>query len=148
MSYFQPFPQILHDWSEVFMRRSIREFREFTRYSGLSMSQLSALLRLYYGGQCGISDIGDHLGVTNAASSQMIDRLVQLGLLQRSENPIDRRNKSLVLTDKGRALIGESIEARRRWMQDLTTSLTPDQQATIASALTVLIQAAQRLDER
>jgi len=146
MSYFQPFPQILHDWSEVFMRRSIREFREFTRYSGLSMSQLSALLRLYYGGQCGISDIGDHLGVTNAASSQMIDRLVQQGFIERSEDPHDRRSKNLVLTAKGRMLVQDGIAARQRWMEQLTAALTPEQQESITTALIVLTQAAQRLE--
>ena len=129
------------------MHRSMRDFHRFTRESGLSMSQLNALFHIYHGGSCGISDIGEHLGVTSAASSQMIDRLVQLDLLQRSEDPLDRRNKSLALTNKGRALIGESIEARRRWLEDLTRTLTPDQQEAIASALTTLTQAAQRLEE-
>ena len=138
---------ILRLWAEVFMHRSMRDFQRFTRESGLSMSQLNALFRIYHGGACGISDIGEHLGVTSAASSQMIDRLVQLDLLQRSEDPLDRRNKSLTLTDKGRALIEESIEARRRWLEDLTRTLTPDQQAAIASALTTLTLAAQRLEE-
>jgi DNA-binding MarR family transcriptional regulator len=77
----------------------------------------------------------------------MIERLVQLDLLQRSEDPLDRRSKCLALTEKGRAVIGESIEARRRWLEDLTTTLTPDQQEAIASALTTLTHAAQRLEE-
>jgi len=128
------------------MHRSMRDLHQFTRKSGLSMSQLNALFYIYHGGACGVSDMGEHLGVTSAASSQMIDRLVQLDLLQRSEDPLDRRNKSLALTNKGRALIVESIEARRRWLQDLTTTLTPEQQEAIASALTTLTQAAQRLE--
>jgi len=129
------------------MHRSMRDFHQFTRKSGLSMSHLNALFYIYHGGACGVSDLGEHLGVTSAASSQMIDRLVQLDLLQRSEDPLDRRNKCLALTEKGRAVIRESIEARRRWLQDLTTTLTPDQQGAIAEALTTLTQAAQRLEE-
>jgi DNA-binding MarR family transcriptional regulator len=143
-----PLNDLLRQWAEVFMHHSMRDFRQFTRLSGLSMSQLGTLFRLYHCGTCRVSDIGEHLGVTNAAASQMIDRLVQLDLLLRSENPNDRRNKSLVLTAKGRALVVESIEARRRWMQELTTTLSPDQQESITSALAVLIQAAQRLEER
>jgi DNA-binding MarR family transcriptional regulator len=143
----EPFTDILRRWAEVFMHRSMRDFHQFTRESGLSMSQLNALFHIYHGGACGISDIGEHLGVTSAASSQMIDRLVQLELLKRTEDPLDRRNKCLALTDKGRAVIAESIEARRRWLQDLTTTLTPDQQAAIASALTTLTQAALRLED-
>ena len=146
MSYFQSFPQILRDWSEVFMRHSMREAREFTRRSGLSMSQLSTLFRLYYSGQCGISDIGDHLGVTNAASSQMVDRLVQQGFIERSEDPHDRRSKNLVLTAKGRALVQDGIAARQSWMEQLTAALTPEQQESITTALVALTQAAQRLE--
>jgi DNA-binding MarR family transcriptional regulator len=142
-----PFTEILRQWAEVFMHRSMRDFHRFTRESGLSMSQLNALFYIYHGGACGVSDIGERLGVTSAASSQLIDRLVLLDLLQRTEDPLDRRNKCLALTDKGRLLIAESIEARRRWLQDLTTTLTPDQQAAIAGALTTLTQAAQRLEE-
>jgi DNA-binding MarR family transcriptional regulator len=141
------FTEVLRQWAEVFMHRSMRDFHQFTRESGLSMSQLNALFRIYHGGACGVSDIGEHLGVTSAASSQMIERLVQLDLLQRSEDPLDRRNKSLNLTDKGRALIGESIEARRRWMQELTNALTAEQQDAISGALTVLTEAARRLEE-
>jgi DNA-binding MarR family transcriptional regulator len=143
-----PTNDLLRQWAEVFMHRSIRDFREFSRLSGLSMSQLGVLLRLHRCGTCRVSDIAEHLGVTNAAASQLIDRLVQLDLLQRSENPSDRRNKSLVLTAKGQALVGEGIQAPQRWLQDLTATLTPDQQASIAGALAALIQAAQRLDER
>jgi DNA-binding MarR family transcriptional regulator len=143
----EPFTDILRRWAEVFMHRSMRDFHQFTRESGLSMSQLNALFHIYHAGACGVSEIGEHLGVTNAASSQMIDRMVQLELLQRTEDPLDRRNKCLALTDKGRAVIAESIEARRRWLQDLTTTLTPIQQEAIAEALTTLTQAAQQLKE-
>ena len=145
--FSDPLTDVLRRWAEVFMHRSMRDFRKFTRESGLSMSQLGALFQIYHCGTCGVSEIGEHLGVTSAAASQMIDRMVQLGLLQRSEDPIDRRNKSLALTDKGQALVGESIEARRRWMQDLTNELTPDQREAIIQALTVLTQAARRLEE-
>jgi len=75
---------VLRTWSEVFMRRSMHDFRSFSRRSGLSMSQISVLFRLHYGGQCSVSDLGDHLGVSNAASSQLVDRLVGMGLLMRS----------------------------------------------------------------
>jgi DNA-binding MarR family transcriptional regulator len=140
------FTNILRQWAEVFMHRSMRDFRKFTRESGLSMSQLNAMYHIHHCGACGVTDIGEQLGVTSAAASQLIDRLVQLDLLQRSEDPQDRRNKSLTLTAKGRALIGDSVEARRRWMQDLTAALTPDQQDAIIESLTVLTQAARRLE--
>ena len=139
------FTDVLRRWAEVFMHRSMREYRQFSRDSGLSMSQMSALFHIHYGGHCGVSDLGEHLGVTNAAASQMIDRLVQQGLLERSEHPIDRRAKYLALTPRGQALVQQAIEARMRWIEDLTTTLTSEQQQAIAAALTTLTQAARDL---
>lgn len=140
------FNDVLRQWSEVFMGRSMRDFTAFMRNSGLSMPQVSALFRLYYQGHCGVSDIADHLGVTSAAASQTIERLVQQGLLERREDPNDRRAKQIALSPAGRELMRESVEARVRWMAELTTVLSPEEQATIGAALDSLTNAAIRLD--
>jgi DNA-binding MarR family transcriptional regulator len=76
----------------------------------------------------------------------MIERLVQQGLLERSEDPTDRRAKQIALSPAGRALMEESIEARVRWMAELTTVLSPEDQTTIIAALGALTSAAIRLD--
>lgn len=140
------FTQVLNAWVEVFMRRSMRDFVQFSKESGLSMGQLSTLFRLYHGSSCGVSDLGEHLGVTNAAASQMVDRLVLGGYLARNEHPQDRRSKQLTLTEKGRALVHESIAARRRWMEELTYELAPQDQEEITRALVFLTEAARRLE--
>ena len=127
------------------MRRSIRDMMRFSRTTGLTMPQISTIMRIYHQGVCGVSDIGDYLGVTNAASSQMINRLVEQGLLERSEDPKDRRNRLITLTPKGEALLHDFIEARYHWMHDLTTQLSPEDQETIITALTHLQEAAERL---
>lgn len=127
------------------MERTMRDFTAFMRSVGLSMPQVSTLFRLYYQGSCAVSDLGSHLGVTNAAASQMIERLVQQGLLERSEDPSDRRAKQITLTPAGRELVQSSIEARTRWMAELTAVLSPDEQATITAALGTLTSAVKNL---
>ena len=82
---------ILKEWSEVFMRRSMRDFKRFIDESGLSPSQLSTLMHLYYSDDCGVSGLSKHLGITKPAVSQLIERLVKMELLERTENPRDRR---------------------------------------------------------
>lgn len=136
----------LREWAELFMRRSMRDFIQFIKDTGLSTTQLNTLMRLYHGGSCDISTVSDHLGITNAATSQMVQRLVEQGLLARTEDPTDRRVKQLALTITGRSLIEQGIEARRRWLEELTTALTPEQQANIVTALADLTQAAQAVD--
>lgn len=102
---------------------------------------------LYHCQECGVSDIGQHLGITKAAASQLVDRLVQQGLLVRAEAPNDRRFKTVSLTSQGRALVEKSIEARRKWLAELTTSLPEEEQQRISGGLVLLIDAARKLEE-
>ena len=140
------FTLVLRDWSETFMRRSMHDFVQFSKDSGLTLPQMSTLFHLHHGSSCGVSDVGELLGVTNAAASQMVDRLVQYEMIERSEDPVDRRVKQLKLTEKGRGIVQESIEARRRWMEKLTNALTHDDQISIITALTILTNAAHDLE--
>ncbi len=146
MSSTKVLPEVIREWSEVFMHHSGRDFRQFMGQNSLSFSQLTVLMRLYHGGKSGVSEMGGEMGVSNAAASQTIDRLVQLGLIARSEDPDDRRAKQLVLTEKGCDLIKSAIEARGRWVEGLTTALNGEQQEMIISALTLLTDAARKMD--
>jgi DNA-binding MarR family transcriptional regulator len=147
MSTAKPkFSEALDEWVEVFMNRSMRDTWQFWKESGLSMPQIGTMMKLRYMGTCGVTDVADHLGVTNAAASQMIEKLFQAGYLERTEHPDDRRAKQLTLTKQGRALIQKSLDARRRWLEDLVRALSPDEQAEIAAALAQLTKAARDLD--
>jgi DNA-binding MarR family transcriptional regulator len=147
MSPTKVLTEVIREWSEVFMQRSMRDFKRFMDRTGLSFSQINILMRLVHGGSTGVSEIGEQLGVTNAAASQAVERLVQLGLIERTEDPEDRRAKRLALTQKGCALIEESVEARSKWIEGLTDALTPEQQNMIISALTLLTEAARKTKE-
>lgn len=142
----EQFTSILREWAEIFMRRSMHEFRRFSQDSGLSMVQFNVLFRLYYTGFCGVSEIGEHLSVTNAAASQLVDRLVGQGILQRTEDTEDRRVKKITLSPRGRQLVEEAIEARRSWMEQLTAALSESEQESIGRALVALTEAARRLE--
>jgi len=139
--------EVIREWSEVFMHRSMRDFKRFMDATGLSFSQISILMRLVHGGNAGVSEIGGQLGVTNAAASQAVDRLVQLGLIERTEDPKDRRAKRLALTQKGRALVEKGVRARSQWIESLTEALTPEQQNVIVSALTLLTEVSRKTKE-
>ncbi len=143
----QTLPQALHAWMQVVMRRSMSDFMRNARDSGVSMQQFGALISLHRKGMAGVSDMGDDLGVTSAAASQMIERLVLLGLLERSEDPHDRRVKQIALTPHGKELIEHSMQARHQWVEELTRVLSPEQQEQVIAALDLLTQAAREIDQ-
>jgi DNA-binding MarR family transcriptional regulator len=148
MSPSDTFDKALRDWVAVFMRRSMHEFMDSMKDTGLSMPQLTTLIRLHYHGPCPISGIGDDLGVTTAAASQMVDRLVHLGLLERTEAPDDRRVRNVHLTPLAVGLVRRAVEARVGWMRELSTALTAEQQAAVIESLRGLTRAALAIEAR
>jgi DNA-binding MarR family transcriptional regulator len=114
---------------------------------GLTMPQMFAMRYLYYRGESNISELARELGVTNAAASQMLDRLVGQGYILRLEDPQDRRNKKLTLTDKGRALLQESDKAQRRWLEALADAMSPEEMAELARAMEILADRASELSD-
>ena len=147
MSETKVLTEVIREWSEVFMHRSMRDFRRFMDETGLSFSQINILMGLVHEKISGVSEIGEKMGVTNAAASQAVDRLVQLDLIERTEDPEDRRAKRLALTIKGRTLIEKGIEARCKWVEGLTDALTPEQQNMIISSLILLTEASRKMEE-
>jgi DNA-binding MarR family transcriptional regulator len=138
--------QVLRNWVEIFMHRSFRDFKRFMDGTGLSPSQVGTMMRLYHCGETGISEIAENLGITVAAASQLVDRLVQQGYLERSEASKDRRFKQVTLTSAGRELVRSGIEARLKWMEQLTEKFSPEDQRTLSEALLLLTEAARRLE--
>jgi len=130
-----------------FMRSSMRSLILYSKENGLSMSQIGALFQIYHG-RSNVSDLGEGLGITHAAASQMLERLVQQKLILRTEDPQDRRVKQLVLTDKGCRVMQESVRARQGWLDDLVSGLSAGQKEQIAAAVEILIKKTNELDQR
>jgi DNA-binding MarR family transcriptional regulator len=129
------------------MHRSMHDFMGYVRESGLSMPQLGAMLQIHHRGSCGVTDLGDNLGVTSSAASQLLERLVHQELIRRSEDPSDRRVKQIVLTDKGHQVLEDSIRARLSWLSDLAETLSDCEKEAIIAALNILIDKATHLGQ-
>jgi DNA-binding MarR family transcriptional regulator len=140
-----PFVATLEEWIKVSMHRSMRNFIRYARKSGLSMSHIGAMFHIHREGRCGVTELGNHLDVTSAAASQMLERLVQQELILRTEDPKDRRGKQIVLTDKGNRVLEDGIRARQRWLDDLTGTLSEGEKETIMVALEILIDKTRNL---
>jgi DNA-binding MarR family transcriptional regulator len=140
------FSEAIRSWMDVFMHRSMRGWGHFAKSSGLSMPQFSVLMQLHHKGACGMSQISERFEVSPAAASQLVDKLVHSGFIQRVEDPSDRRAKLLSLTDKGREFIQQGIEERYRWVEDLAKKLTAEERAQISEALNIMTEAAKELE--
>lgn len=76
----------------------------------LTTPQLAALEFVFE--RRSISTVASYLGLSRPATSQMIHKLVRRGLIRRSEGTIDRREKAVLLTAKGKTLLKKIASAR------------------------------------
>jgi DNA-binding MarR family transcriptional regulator len=140
------FSKITHEWMDIFMHRSWRSWNHLAKSTGLSMPQFGILMQVHHRGNCAIGDVSEHFDITSAAASQLVDKLVQNGLIHRDEDPNDRRAKMLNLTDKGQELIQLGVEERFRWVEQLSEKLTPEERKKVTEALILMTRAARELD--
>ena len=138
--------QTIREWMDVFMHRSMRGWTRFAKSTGLSMPQFSILMQLHHKGLCGMSEISERFDISNAAASQLVEKLVHAGYLERAEDPSDRRAKLLKLSPSGAKLVNEGINERYRWMDELTKNLSAEERAKVAEALNILTEAAKKVD--
>jgi DNA-binding MarR family transcriptional regulator len=138
----------LRQWVDVTTHRSMRDQSRYVKSLGFSMPQFFMLMQIYYKKQCGISDLSDHMEITAAAASQTVEKLVQSGLLDRAEDPSDRRAKQITLSAKGRDLIEKSITARFRWVDDLVKTMSSADKAKVHEALTILTEAVKQVEKQ
>lgn len=140
------FTQSIRAWMDIFMHRSMRGWGRFAKSTGLSMPQFSVLMQLHYRGACGMSKISEGYDITPAAASQLVDKLVQSGLIQRVEDPNDRRAKLLSLATKGEELVQQGIEERYRWVDELAAKLSAEERAQVSDALDIMTRAAREME--
>jgi DNA-binding MarR family transcriptional regulator len=82
-----------------------------------------------------ISALSDHLGLSLPATSQMVQKLVERGLICRSEGVVDRREKRVVLAAPGETLLGAIAAARAARFEASLACLPPPVAARLESAL-------------
>ncbi len=138
MTGISAFQSALCDWTDAFMHRSMHGILLYARRNGLSMWQLRTLAHISRGPR-GVHDIGDDLEITTSAASQMVERMVQQGLVTREEDPRDRRLRQLILTKKGEQVVEEGFRAGHAWVDTLALSLTPEELEQATAALSIMV---------
>lgn len=142
-----PVTASLRQWMEFATHRSMREWTRFAKSTGLTMPQFSILMQLHHKGRCGVSEISERFDISNAAASQLVDKLVQGGYLERTEDPHDRRARRLNLSAEGKKLVSDGMQERHRWLEKIVASLTEEESRKVTEALNILTERAKKLGD-
>jgi MarR family transcriptional regulator, organic hydroperoxide resistance regulator len=101
---------------------------------GLTLSQLHLVQPLTSGPQ-GVGALADCAGVAPPTASRMLDGLARAGLVDRIQDPDDRRAVLVSLTDEGRRAVQQKRRSLNAIRRRIAAGLTPAEQAEAAPLL-------------
>jgi DNA-binding MarR family transcriptional regulator len=114
----------------------------------LTLPQYRALVVLATQGTKRLADLADALGVNPSTATRMCDRLVRKNLIVRTRDTIDRREVQLVLSETGRALVGEVLDRRRRDVAHFVKTIPSPMRHALVDSLTLLTQSTDDVPEQ
>lgn len=101
----------------------------------VTMSQYRVLVIVATHGPLNLNSVAGALGVHPSNATRACDRLVEAGLLARTESPIDRRRVDLALTEPGVDLITRVMDHRRAAIEEVLGRMNPRTREDLALVL-------------
>jgi DNA-binding MarR family transcriptional regulator len=92
-----------------------------------------------------VSEIARRSSMQKSQVTQLTEKLVNMGVLERFPDATDRRVINLVLTDSGRKLVGEKQQKVKDALKSNLSGLTPDELADMSSALETLKEIGEKI---
>ncbi|TDC49611.1 MarR family transcriptional regulator [Jiangella ureilytica] len=117
----------------------------------LSISQFRCLITLgQHDTALPINELADLLDLTLATAGRNVDRLLAHGLVERREDPQDRRVRLVSLSEAGRTIMTEIDTHRRNALVGFARSLDPSDRDRLLAALAPIVEpsAPTRLEEQ
>jgi DNA-binding MarR family transcriptional regulator len=114
----------------------------------LDVIQFRVLVVVASRGPCSLGGVAEAVGLHVSTASRTCDRMVAMGLLNRSASPTDRRNLQLTLTHEGEALVGRVMRRRRAALEPVLEKLGPRRQKRLATAMRDFAEAAGEPSDR
>ncbi|WP_293915088.1 MarR family transcriptional regulator [Deinococcus sp.] len=109
----------------------------------VSFTQMTALYKVRAFSPISLTLLGEQLGVSLPATSQLIQELVRRELMERRENPDNRREKLLALSGKGQEFLSTHERVMMGAYAEVFGEVKPTTLNAATEALTALIAEAQ-----
>lgn len=101
----------------------------------VSLPQLRVLVMVASRGALNLSAVAAGLGVHPSNATRAVDRLVAAGLLDRRDDPSDRRNLILELSPDGRGLVDRVMEDRRAAIAEIVQRMPAQRRRSLVPVL-------------
>ncbi len=106
------------------------------RYMKLGETDMRALRLLIAAQRQGVvvtpGSIAEHLAISTASTTKLLDRLERGGHIRRLPHPTDRRSLTIEITDDTRVAARETVGRAHARRFDVVAALSPEERAVVA----------------
>jgi DNA-binding MarR family transcriptional regulator len=114
----------------------------------VTLTQFRSLVVLDNHEEINLNTFADLLSVTPSTAMRMVNRLLAAGLVTRRDNPVNRREVLLGVTDEGRALVHSVTARRRAEITGIVAAMAYARRDELVTALRAFAEAAQEPESR
>ena len=107
----------------------------------VDLTQFRALVVIASYRVASLGQLAAAAGLSLSTASRLCDRLVAAGLLHRADDPANRRQLALTLTDAGKRVVGQVMESRRQAVEPILHKLPKQRRAALVAALEEFVAA-------
>jgi DNA-binding MarR family transcriptional regulator len=101
----------------------------------VDVTQFRSLVIVASRGSVSLGELAESAGINLSTASRMCDRMVGMGLLNRSDDPANRRQLVLTLTDEGERTVGRVMQMRRGALRSVLGRLPKARRVPLVEAL-------------
>lgn len=105
----------------------------------ITLPQFQVLQLVYFGEAINVKDLTHLTGLAASTVSEMVDRLVELTYVTKTQNLVDKRQVVLKCTKQGASIIRKVIRQRVRSVQEVTKSMRPGAADYLVAVLTEFV---------
>ena len=116
------------------------KFGERVKPFGITPSHVGVMRFLVQSAGLNQRELCSRLSLHPSRLVVLVDELEGKGLIERRDDPSDRRSYALHLTDKGRKLMHDLIEVAQAHAEDLCRGLTPEERSSLIAILSKIVE--------
>jgi DNA-binding MarR family transcriptional regulator len=129
---------------ELFPQVYVRLHRRDGKQPQLAGASRAVLHHLAGAGPLTVGELAAHLDRAQSVASEIVDHLVDDGLLERMRDPKDRRRTLVWLTDAGQQLLERDREVLSRELVTAAMArMTAEERAALITGMRALVRAAE-----
>lgn len=98
-----------------------------SEWAGVNVTDMECLRLLFLKGTASPSELAKHTGLTSGATTAMLDRLENAGLIERRPNPDDRRGTLIAAVESSAEKVASWFESARKAMDELISSYSAEE---------------------